>query len=165
MNPKVKIFLRIFAFFILIFIAIQTYNRFCLFGNNCQPFYFTKYFPRTEGSQPINIEIKLQNYRANLDFYSLKTEFSTVSNRLNTVTFIVKNTSDKPISFRPKFKILPEEFSKHVTRLSCLCSQSYTLKPKEKIKLNMEFFLKPSLDKVPNLEENDNTVEIIYSVD
>jgi cytochrome c oxidase assembly protein Cox11 len=164
MNPKAKFFTRLFAFFILSFIALQIYNRFCLFGNNCQPIYFSKYLPRTEGSQELEIDFKVQNYRADLDFVSLKPDLKTVTNRLNSVTFVAKNTTNKPIQFRPKIIVSPEEFTDHIERISCLCSQTYYLEPKEKVKLTMEFFIKPSIAKVRNLAD-DNTLRITYKTD
>ncbi len=164
MSPKAKFLTRLFAFFILSFISLQIYNRFCLFGNNCQPIYFSKYLPRTEGSQELEIDVRVQNYRSDLDFFSLKQNLTTVTNRLNTITFIAKNTTNKPIKFRPKFIVDPKEFTDHIERISCLCSQTYYLEPKEKVRLTMEFFIKPSIAKVRDLAD-DNTLSVTYQVD
>ncbi len=164
MSPKAKFFTRLFAFLALSFIALQAYNRFCLFGNKCQPIYFSKYLSRTEGNQELELDFKVQNYRADLDFYTLKSDLITVANRLNTITFVAKNTTNKPIKFRPKLVVDPEEFADHIERLSCLCSQTYHLEPKEQIKLTMEFFIKPSIAKVRNLA-NDNNITISYEVE
>ncbi len=167
MSPKTKLIIRIALFFILTFIAIQTFNRFCLFGNNCQPFYFSRYIPRTEGSKSFSIDIAAQNYRSDLDFHSLNPRINTVSNRINQVTFIAQNTSEKTINFQPKLVINPENFSQHFYGISCLCSQSYTLKPQEKIKLTMEFIIKKSVEETSDFKEilpDENLILITYYV-
>jgi cytochrome c oxidase assembly protein Cox11 len=133
--------------FVIIFIAIQIFNRTCLLTHQCKPIYFSKLIPRKEGTKLIGISFNVINYRSDLQFTALDRKIITPSNRINTAKFFIRNTSDKKITFRPKLLVQPRYFHQYLTTFNCLCSQKYSLSPQEFIELEMDFFIDPLFEK------------------
>lgn len=147
MSPLTRFFVRCVVFCVLIFIGAQAFNRFCFSSQKCSPIYFSRYIPRVEGTKEFDIKIAAISNRADFDFYTLDSQISTVVNRVNTVTFVAKNTSNKKIKFRLKLQVNPREFSAYIGKINCLCSEEYWLDVGEKINLKMEFFVKAGIEK------------------
>ncbi|MBP7710128.1 MAG: cytochrome c oxidase assembly protein [Rickettsiales bacterium] len=169
MPPLTRFFVRLGAAFVLIFLATQLFNRFCFSTHKCQPIYFSKYIPRIEGNQIFAVSIEATNHLKDLDFYAVNTRISTVSNRVNTVTFVAKNLSERKINFRPAFDVQPKDFKKYVKRISCLCAQEYSLAPGQVIKMQMEFSIDPKIEKEEDFADFSNeigneAVRILYLV-
>jgi cytochrome c oxidase assembly protein Cox11 len=166
MSPLLRFFVRLSAVFLIIFLIAQLFNRFCFFSYQCRPFYFSRYVPRFEGKENIEMLFNVESHNRNLDFYALTSKILTVPNRLNSVIFIAKNTSGKELKFKPTLKVIPAEFKKYLTRINCLCAQEYSLKPGQTARLEMEFFISSKITKDQNSASLLNEiVEVVYLVE
>ncbi len=166
MSPLTRFFLRLFVVFVLIFLSVQLFNRFCFFSYKCRPFYFSRYLPRVEGKEKIEMFFKVESHRPNLDFYTLTDKIVTVPNRVHSVVFVAKNTSGKEMKIRPILKVNPTEFKKYLERISCLCAQEYSLKPGQIAHLEMEFFVNSKIETAKDFNNSfGNEVEITYQVE
>ncbi len=134
-----KLAIRLAIILVIIFIATQPFNWFCKLTNKCEPFYFSYYIPKREGTQPLLINLEVTNYRADLLFEPVESSLTTVSNRKNIVFYRAKNLTNHPIRFRPSFITEPQYATTFIKRYDCLCSQEYKLKADEEIQLKMRF--------------------------
>jgi cytochrome c oxidase assembly protein Cox11 len=164
MHPTIKISLRIGIIFALIFFASKPYNFFCNLTNKCQPFYFSYLIPKKEGKTPVTLNFEITNYRQGLDFRVLSDSFQTVSNRKNIVNYSAKNTSNRTIKFNTELVVEPEYLEEYITRYQCLCSQQYSLKPNEEIKLRMIFLIDEEFFKYRKLRNLEDDLKIRYVV-
>ncbi len=142
MHPKIKITVQIAALCLIGFIGIQIFNSFCSLNSNCTPFYFSRYFPKTEGDQPIIIAFESKNYIDGIEFVPYTPSITTVINRVNSVKYVARNTSNHLITFKAFIESDPDDFAKSLTLYKCLCSHEITIKKGEEITLPIEFLVK-----------------------
>lgn len=159
-----RLTIRLVIIFIVITVAAQPYNWYCQLTQNCQPFYWSYYIPKTEGTQPINVEMEITSYREDLEFRVENPSLTTVSNRKNIAIYHMKNLSDHPISVRPKLQIEPANLEKYITRYECLCFHEYKLKKGEEITLKMRFEIKEEIYRDSTFNEAGSRVKIRYRV-
>ena len=103
MRPVTRFIVYTFLLFLLFLVSLRPYNWICQTTNACHKFYLSDLIPRFEGEDIININFEIINTRDDVDFIIDGYDtISTVSERKNTVSYRVKNLSDKIIYFRPK---------------------------------------------------------------
>ena len=146
MHPLTRFIVRCTIAFVLIFLSAQIFNRFCLFSYRCQPFYFSKYWPRTQGEKSFSIDFEV-----------------------NSVEFFAKNISKQSIVFRPSLLVKPDIFEKYIKRINCLCSHEYSLASGQSAKLRMEFFIDPKIRNEDDFQDsigdlNSSTIKISYQI-
>jgi cytochrome c oxidase assembly protein Cox11 len=173
MNQFLSLAIRLAVIFAVIFFLVQPYNWFCQITQKCSPFFFSYLIPSFEGKNPIEIELIAKNYNREIEFTALQPHITTVSNRIVTATYKIKNVSGRFVRFR--IKLIPEgpvAANEYTTIYQCLCNKEYKLvKGEEKI-LEMKLKLNSDLDKA--LFENKNfdqkyykkaeTIKISYEV-
>jgi cytochrome c oxidase assembly protein subunit 11 len=57
--------------------------------------------------------------------------------------FKVTNTSDRPVTARASYSVLPESAGSYVRKLQCFCFTDQTLKPHQTIEFPMVYFVDP----------------------
>ena len=139
MHPLIRILFRLGALFLVAFMLVQPFNWFCNLSGKCQPFYFSYYIPKQQGTKPIEVSLEVTNLRNDLDLAADKSPLTTVSGKKNSVIYYAKNLSDHEITFRPRLIVEPESLDKYIIRYQCLCFNDYTLKPGEQKTLEMRF--------------------------
>lgn len=166
----VKILSRTALICVVIFVATSVFNGFCNSSNQCQPFYFSRYFPRFEGDEQIKVKLEVNNQVLGLEFsVEGEKEFNTVSGRLNETTYVVKNTSNKKISFQPYFDVDPVDLEDQIKRAFCLCGTKYKLDPGKRVKLKSGFVVDEDIFEKMELVKKETgesveSVKIIYTV-
>jgi len=165
MHPLLRLTLRLAMVFVICFVAIQPFNWFCKLTNKCEPFYFSYHFLKPEGSREIQVNFGAMNYREDLEFTVDESSLTTVSNRMNIVTYRARNLSKRMIRFRPIMHIDPESSQRFIISYECPCSHEFKLKQGEEIELKMKFRID---DKIYNaLDERDRDqikIKIIYRI-
>lgn len=139
MPSLLRITLRLIIIFAIITFAIQPFNWFCQITQKCSPFYISYYMPKRAGKMPLDIRFEITNYREDIIFFPAQKSLITVANKKHLITYHLKNSSQKTVTFRPQFSIEPEYAQKYLKRYQCLCFQQYRLKGGEEIDLTMEF--------------------------
>jgi cytochrome c oxidase assembly protein Cox11 len=167
MHPLLRRLIQIAIIFTVVFFAVQPFNWFCQITQKCQPFYFSYLIPRQQGDL-VKIKLQITNYHQGLDFKAVKADFTTRTNKINTVTYNAKNNSRLPIRFRPALYIEPKNFEKYVITYQCLCANEYKLKPNEEIKLQMRFFIARKIEDEEEFVSPDGqsifTIKIRYQL-
>lgn len=171
MHPLIRILFRGALLFLLLFALIQPFNWFCNISQKCQPFYFSYYFPKTQGTEPIDVSFEITNYRDDLEFSALEPNLTTVTNKKNIVTFYAKNLSNRLIKFRPNLQIDPANFDEYVIRYECLCMREYKLKKGESLELKMRFEIDAAIENEEKFivdnsakSKTDRTIKIKYRI-
>ena len=128
-----------FCLFVLVGnFCLTNYNRFCLDRQSnqmqCGPifpsFYFQQIFSNNFDTI-VEVEFKANSQQQNLQFFAGREKFLAKTNTIYLQDFYVINNSDAKITFRPNFFISPEKYANDIITYRCLCSNKYTLKPKE----------------------------------
>jgi cytochrome c oxidase assembly protein Cox11 len=165
MHPVIRFFIRITIILAIILFAIQPFNWFCQISQSCKPFFFSYYIPKQKGDIAIDVIFEVMNYNEALHFYNEKSNLTTFTNSKNIITYHAKNTSEKPISFRPKLIIEPEYAEKYLIRYQCLCMQELKLKKGETANLKMEFEIDKKIENDENFKkQNEKKITIRYKI-
>jgi cytochrome c oxidase assembly protein Cox11 len=165
MNPFVRLTIRLVIIFAIIFVAIQPYNWFCGITSKCTPFYFSYYLNGREGKFPVNVNFGVRNFRESLEFEAINQNISTFTNRNNTITYRVKNNSNRFIRFRIKLKVMPTFLEKDVTIYQCLCGKEYKLLKGEERILEMKFKVNKRIEEFfKPINGSSPSITILYEV-
>jgi cytochrome c oxidase assembly protein subunit 11 len=65
---------------------------------------------------------------------------------LQTATFLVRNTSDQPVTGQAVPSVTPGQAAAHFDKIECFCFAQQTLAPGEARELPLAFIVKPELD-------------------
>lgn len=169
MRPSIYITIRIAIVLVVVWLLIRPYNWLCMASGSCKPFYLSYYIPKRLGGEEINVKFEVTNYDKSLEFASREPSIKLYGNQKKSVSYYAKNNSKRILKFNPTLFIEPEYAKKYVIRYDCLCSKSYKIKPKEEIRMTMEFEIDDEISKDPKFDPkfNKSNPEIIirYKVD
>ena len=118
--------------------CLANYNRFCLDRQSnklqCSPifpsFYLQQIFNNSFDTE-VEVEFKASSKQKDVQFFAGREKFVAKTNTIYLQDFYIINNSSKKITFRPDFFISPEKYKNDIIAYRCLCSNKYTLKPKE----------------------------------
>lgn len=163
MFSLIRVLFRVGIFVVVLLLLTQPFNWFCNMTNKCQPFYLSYYFPKAKGTQSVNINFEVSNYRNDFDLAPDLPTITTVAGEKNDVIYFAKNLSDENVKFSPRLIIEPAFLEKYVTRYNCLCNNDYNLKPREQLILHMRFAIDNDIEDDPafkNIISNGDTPTI-----
>ncbi len=134
-NPRMRPIIRLLVISAVIFLITRPYNLFCNAFNKCSPIYFSDildYLPNNYPDYKASILVDTENGMQDLQFESVEVVKNiNLNGRINEFEFLMKNKSDKPISFFLELKIEPLDLEKYISKRKCLCGSRFTLAPKE----------------------------------
>ncbi len=71
---------------------------------------------------------------------------------VDTVEFIAKNLTDKPITGTALFNVVPEQTGIYFNKIECFCFTEQTLQPGEEVRMPVTFFVDPDIAQDRNLD-------------
>jgi cytochrome c oxidase assembly protein Cox11 len=166
-NPRMRPIIRLLVIGAVIFLITRPYNLFCNAFNKCSPIYFSDivdYLPNNYPDYKASILIDTENSIPDLQFEAVEAvKYITINGRTNEFEFLMKNKTDKPISFFLELKIEPVDLEKHISKRKCLCGSRFTLAPKEEriVKAKLKIDKKIAGDSKFNKDEG---LRILYKV-
>jgi cytochrome c oxidase assembly protein subunit 11 len=156
-NPKNKRLALILAGFVLFMVgaayaAVPIYQLFCQvtgFGGTTQ----------VAGSNPKGVIARDMTVRfdSNVDgglpwrivpASPITGQIGTVE----TVTFIAKNLSTKPVTGQAIFNVVPEQTGIYFNKIECFCFTEQTLQPGEQVEMPVTFFVDPDIAQNSDLD-------------
>ena len=147
----------------LSFAAVPLYDLFCRvtgFGGTTQ-----NAIDKPVPNIVINQNFKMRfdtNSNTSLDwkFYPEKNTINLKPGEVHTVNFFVENESNSPSSGSASFNVSPSPFGIYLNKIGCFCFEKQTLKPGEKKKFVLTFFLDP---KVVDDNKTNNISDVTLS--
>lgn len=134
-NPRMRPIIRLFIIGAVVFLITRPYNLICNAFNKCSPIYFSDildYLPNNYPDYKALILVETENEMKDLQFEAVEAVKEVIINgRTSEFEYLIKNKSDKPISFFLELKIEPADLEKYVSKRKCLCGSRFTLAPKE----------------------------------
>lgn len=61
------------------------------------------------------------------------------------------NSSDKPVTGRAVFNVLPDEAAKYFVKIQCFCFERQTLAPHQSVRLPVMFYVDPAIQRDPDV--------------
>ena len=81
---------------------------------------------------------------------------------VSTIEYMAENRTDKTETGTAAFNVAPDVVGAYFNKIACFCFTDQTLKPGEKTKLGVTFFVDPAYAEDPNLE-NITTITLSYT--
>ncbi len=158
MNKNNKTLLTIFTVvFVMVGLAFATVPLYKLF---CQ---VTGYGGTTQvaSSAPDTILDREVTVLFNTDTgLNLPWDFSAEKNAItlpiggqSLINFKAENNSDKVITGTAIYNVSPPKAGKYFHKIECFCFQEQVLNPNESVNMPVVFFVDPSFDKDPNMDD------------
>lgn len=97
--------------------------------------------------------------------WSFKPEIRAVDIRLGErgiAAFLAKNTADVPVAGTAVYNVTPLKAGKYFHKIQCFCFDEQILQPGEEISMPVVFFVDPSMDKDPNMDDV-RTITLSYT--
>jgi cytochrome c oxidase assembly protein subunit 11 len=167
-NTRLLLWL-VLAFFVslgMAYAAVPLYRAFC------QATGIDGRGKRVEAASVVNSKLALREVRVHFDTninginWSFKVAEPTINTRIGKTTlahFTVKNLSDKPITGRAVYNILPDTMGPYFLKIECFCFTDQTLKAGEEKTFPVVYFLDPKLmDNVDTKNINDVTLSYTF---
>ena len=95
-------------------------------------------------------------------FRPLQRQVQVKLGEVGTVEFLAENRTDKTETGTAAFNVAPDQVGAYFNKIACFCFTDQTLKPGEKEKLGVTFFVDPAYADDPDLE-NINTITLSYT--
>jgi cytochrome c oxidase assembly protein subunit 11 len=61
------------------------------------------------------------------------------------------NNSDKPVTGRAVFNVLPDEAAKYFVKIQCFCFERQTLAPHQEVRMPVMFYVDPAIQRDPDV--------------
>lgn len=71
---------------------------------------------------------------------------------VETIDFIARNNSDKPVTGQASFNVSPESTGAYFNKIQCFCFTQQTLQPGETVHMPVVFFVDPDIAKDRDLD-------------
>jgi cytochrome c oxidase assembly protein subunit 11 len=65
--------------------------------------------------------------------------------------FEASNSSDKPVTGRAVFNVLPDEAAKYFVKIQCFCFTRQTLAPRQSVRMPVMFYVDPAIERDPDV--------------
>lgn len=67
--------------------------------------------------------------------------------------FEATNSSDKPVTGRAVFNVLPDEAAKYFVKIQCFCFTEQTLAPHQSVRMPVMFYVDPAIERDPDVRD------------
>ena len=147
------------------FAAVPLYKIFCQmtgFGGTTQ---VSEKAPTSDQILKRTIDVKFNaDVGRNMlwDFRPDKRQVEIQLGQQGLVTFSARNNDSVPVTGVATYNVTPPKAGKYFHKIQCFCFGEQSLKPGEKAVYPVVFFVDPSLDKDPNMEDV-TTITLSYT--
>jgi cytochrome c oxidase assembly protein subunit 11 len=71
----------------------------------------------------------------------------------NFTAYMARNTSDKPITGRASFNVVPEQAGKYFNKIQCFCFVEQTLQPGQEVNMPVVYYVDPKIKDDPDAQD------------
>jgi cytochrome c oxidase assembly protein subunit 11 len=71
----------------------------------------------------------------------------------NFTAYLARNTSDKPITGRASFNVVPEQAGKYFNKIQCFCFVEQTLQPGQEVNMPVVYYVDPKIKDDPDAKD------------
>jgi len=147
----------------LAFASVPLYNIFCRvtgYGGTTQ---ISTALPGRVLNRKISVRFNTDvNSKLPWDFKSELSEVSVNIGQDTLVNFVAKNKGNKPIGGTAIYNVTPLKVGKYFHKTQCFCFDYQVLKPNERMNMPVVFYIDPTMDDDPNMEDV-TTITLSYS--
>ena len=87
------------------------------------------------------------------DFHPDQTTQTVRIGARSLATFSARNLSARPITGRASFNVSPDEAGKYFNKIQCFCFTEQTLRPHERVRMPVVFYVDPGFAKDPDAND------------
>ena len=157
------IFGVVFGMVALAFASVPLYNIFCRvtgFGGTTQ---VSQALPDRVLDREMTVRFTT-GVNAKLP-WTFEAEMSEVKLKIGQdalINFVARNNGDQPMAGTAIYNVTPLKVGKYFQKTQCFCFDYQIIKPGEKINMPVVFFIDPSIDEDPNMEDI-STITLSYT--
>ena len=96
------------------------------------------------------------------NFAPLQKEIKVLTGENKLAFFSAENKSDQPITGVAGFNVTPDVAGQYFHKIQCFCFNKQTLKPGEKVKMPVSFYVDPAIEKDLDLKDV-NSITLSYT--
>ncbi len=98
----------------------------------------------------------------NWSFYPVEKQVKIKTGENRVIYYEAVNNSDKEITGVATFNVIPEQVATYFNKIQCFCFDKQTLKPKQKVKMPVYFFIDPKIEQDKHYS-NVDTITLSYT--